>query len=187
MLMSSKVSKQVLGIVGSPRRKGNTDLLVDEVLEGAKDVGGATSKVILDVLDIRPCKGCFACSETGVCVQDDDMKELVEQMKASQVWVLGTPIYWWGPSAQFKAFLDRWVSISREHFRGKRVVLAIPMGGGSESYAQHTVGMLRDVFDYLGIDHVATILAPGFGKRGEVKTAHTILEEARQAGKNAAT
>lgn len=187
MLMSSKVSTQVLGIVGSPRRKGNTDLLVDEVLNGARDVGGATSKVILDALDIRPCKGCFACSETGVCVQDDDMAELVEQMKASQVWVLGTPIYWWGPSAQFKAFLDRWVSISREHFRGKRVVLAIPMGGGSESYARHTVGMLRDVFDYLGIQHVATVLAPGFGKRGEVKTAQTILDLARQAGKNAGT
>lgn len=183
--MSSKISKHVLGIVGSPRRQGNTDLLVEEILKGVKDAGGITSKVMLDAMDIRPCKGCFACDKTGVCVQNDDMAELVEQMKASQVWVLGTPIYWWGPSAQIKAFIDRWVSISREHFRGKRVVLAIPMGGGSESYARHTVGMFRDIFDYLGIQHVATVLAPGFGRKGEVKTAHTIMEEARQAGKNA--
>ena len=184
-----KVSQppRVIGFVGSPRRNGNTEILVDEVLKGAKDAGSATSKVILDTLDIRPCKGCFACDKTGVCVQKDDMSGLVEQMKTSQVWVLGTPIYWWGPSAQFKAFLDRWVSISREHIRGKRVVLTIPMGGGSESYARHTVGMLHDVFDYLGIQHVATILAPGFGRRGEVKTAKTILGSARQAGKNAVT
>ncbi len=177
----------MLGIVGSPRQQGNTDLLVDEVLKGVKDAGGTTSKIFLDALDIRPCKGCFACDKTGVCVQEDDMAELVEQMKTSQVWVLGTPIYWWGPSAQFKAFLDRWVSISREHFRRKSVVLTIPMGGGSESYARHTVGMLRDVFDYLGIQHVATILAPGFGKKGEVKTAHTILKKARNAGKKVTT
>ena len=179
--------RHVIGFVGSPRRNGNTEILVDEVLAGAQDAGGTNSKVILDAMDIRPCKGCFACDKTGVCVQEDDMSQLVEQMKASQVWVLGTPIYWWGPSAQFKAFLDRWVSISREHFRGKRVVLTIPMGGGSESYARHTVGMLRDVFDYLGIQLVATILAPGFGKKGEVKTAQTVLEEAHEAGKNATT
>ncbi len=179
--------KHVIGIVGSPRRNGNTEILVDEALKGAKDAGSDTSKVILDTLDIRPCKGCFACDKTGVCVQKDDMPGLVEQMKASQVWVLGTPIYWWGPSAQFKAFLDRWISIGREHFRGKRVVLTIPMGGGSETYARHTVGMLRDVFEYLGIQHSATVLAPGFGRKGEVKTAHTIMEEARQAGKNSTT
>ncbi|MFX1342385.1 MAG: flavodoxin family protein [Promethearchaeota archaeon] len=183
--MRLKISKHVLGIVGSPRRQGNTDLLVEEILRGVKDAGGTTSKVLLDVMDIRPCKGCFACEKTGVCVQNDDMAELIEQMKASQVWVLGTPIYWWGPSAQIKAFIDRWVSISREHFRGKRVVLAIPMGGGAESYARHTVGMFRDIFDYLGIQHIATVLAPGFGRKGEVKTAHSIMEEARQAGKKA--
>lgn len=180
-------SIQVIGIVGSPRRNGNTEVLVDEILAGAEEAGASVSKYVLDELDIRPCKGCFACDKTNQCVQEDDMAELITQMKASTVWVLGTPIYWWGPSAQFKAFLDRWVSISREHFRAKRVILTIPMGGGSEGYARHTVGMLQDVFDYLGIQHVATILAPGFGRKGEVKTAPTILQEARKVGKNSVT
>jgi multimeric flavodoxin WrbA len=180
------VSKiQVLGIVGSPRRGGNTEVLVEEVLAGAHAEGSTVSKVILDELDIRPCKGCFACAKTGKCIQEDDMAKLAEQMKNSQVWVLGTPIYWWGPTAQFKAFLDRWVSIRRAHFRGKKVILTIPSGGGSESYARHTVGMLHDVLNYLGMEHLATILAPGFGAPGEVHNATEILTAARRAGKEA--
>ncbi len=174
---------RILGVVGSPRRGGNTEILVDEILDGAKETGAEAEKVILDELDIRPCKGCFACSKTNECVQDDDMNMVAVKMRQSQVWVLGTPIYWWGPSAQFKAFLDRWVSIPRTHFRGKRIILTIPSGGGSESYARHTVGMLNDVFNYLGMEHFATILAPGFGARGEVHNAPDILTAARQAGK----
>ncbi|MDO8122796.1 MAG: flavodoxin family protein [Candidatus Hermodarchaeota archaeon] len=175
---------QVIGIVGSPRRNGNTEVLVDEILAGAKEAGASVSKYVLDELDVRPCKGCFACEKTNRCVQEDDMVELVTQMKASQVWVLGTPIYWWGPSAQFKAFIDRWVSIGREHIRGKRVILTMPMGGGSESYARHTLGMLEDVLDYLNMEHLATILAPGFGSRGAVKNAREILSKAHKAGKD---
>ncbi len=173
---------QILGVVGSPRRGGNTEILVDEILDGATEAGAEIEKIILDALDIRPCKGCFACSKTHECVQDDDMKMVIVKMQESQAWVLGTPIYWWGPSAQFKAFLDRWVSIPRTLFRGKKTILTIPCGGGSESYARHTVDMLDDILSYLGMEHFATILAPGFGKRGEVRSAPDILSAARQAG-----
>jgi multimeric flavodoxin WrbA len=99
--------KRVLGIVGSPRRGGNTETLVDEVLRGAKEAGAAVEKVILSELEIAPCLACDACLDTGKCVYQDDMTTLLERMRRSEIWVLGTPIYWWGPSAQFKTFLDR--------------------------------------------------------------------------------
>jgi multimeric flavodoxin WrbA len=86
--------KWVLGIVGSPRRGGNTETLVDEVLRGAEEAGALVEKVILSKLDIGPCRACDACQDTGECVQRDDMPALLEQMEHSQVWVLGTPIYW---------------------------------------------------------------------------------------------
>lgn len=184
-IMNNAAKNRVLGIVGSPRRGGNTDVLVDEVLAGAKAAGAEISKVLLDELDIRPCKGCFACAKTGTCVQNDDMAELAEQMKQSAVWVLGTPIYWWGPSAQFKAFLDRWVSIRRANLHVEKVILTIPMGGGSTRYARHTVGMLEDVFSYLGIELVATILAPGVDQPGAVRNKSEIMTAAQQAGKEA--
>jgi len=177
---------QVLGIIGSPRRGGNTESLVDAILEGASQNGITAEKLILDELEIRPCKGCFACSKTNECVQDDDMKIVTDKMRQSQIWVLGTPIYWWGPSAQFKAFLDRWVSISRAIFRGKRVILAIPMGGGSESYARHTVAMFEDVFRYLNMDHIETILAPGSDNRDAVRNEPSLMEQAHRIGREIA-
>ncbi len=183
--MSDKKSdKRVMGIVGSPRRGGNTETLVDEVLRGAEEAGGLTEKVILNELEIAPCQACDACGKTGQCVQQDDMPALLEQMQRSQVWVLGTPVYWWGPTAQFKAFLDRWYGVGRATFAGRRVILTIPLGGGA-SYARHAVGILTDVVDYLGIELVATVLAPGAHGPGAVRGHADVLAKARRAGREA--
>jgi multimeric flavodoxin WrbA len=173
----------MLGIVGSPRRGGNTETLIDAILDGAAEADAEVDKVILDELDIRPCKGCFGCADTHHCVQDDDMKMITAKMQQSSIWVLGTPIYWWGPSAQFKAYLDRWVSISQTTFHGKHVILAIPMGGGSETYARHTLAMFEDIFNYLDLKHVGTILAPGSNGRDAVHNSPHVLEKAHRIGK----
>jgi multimeric flavodoxin WrbA len=84
----------MIGIVGSPRRGGNTELLVDEVLTGAQETGAHTRKYILNELYIAPCQGCGGCHKTHECVQEDDMKKLLEDMNTCTTWVLGTPIYW---------------------------------------------------------------------------------------------
>jgi multimeric flavodoxin WrbA len=173
--MSEKLMK-VLGIVGSPRRSGNTETLVDEVLRGAEEAEAVTEKVILNELKISPCQACNTCYKTKKCIQEDDMVDLVEKMQESTVWVLGTPIYWWGPTAQFKAFLDRWYGIDRTVFRGRKGILVIPLGG-SEPYAKYTVGILTDVLNYLNIEHVATVLAPG-----GVRNHPQVMERAYNAG-----
>lgn len=180
----------VLGIVGSPRRGGNTDLLVEAVLEGAREAGATTEKVFLAELDITPCNACDACESTGECVYDDDMPGLFRKMERSQVWVLGTPVYWWGPSAQFKAFLDRWYAkVSRPEdkalFEGRRVVLAIPMGDEDPRTARHTVGMMTDALDYVNAVLFGTVLAPGVNDPGEVLRHPEFLEAARRAGREA--
>ena len=183
--MSKSVSKRILGITGSPRRNGNTEILVDEVLAGAEEAGAQAEKVILNELEIAPCQGCFLCKEDGECVQQDDMSELLNKLQQNSVWVLGTPIYWWGPTAQFKAFLDRWVAADRKIFAGRPVVLAIPFGGGSSVYARHTVEMFTDIFNYLGMKSVATVLAPGASSLGSVRSHTAVLESARRAGREA--
>lgn len=182
--MSGEKSLRILGIIGSPRRGGNTEVLVDEVLAGAVEAGALTEKVILNELDIVPCQACNGCQEGGACVQQDDMQALLEQMQRNQVWVLGTPVYWWGPTAQFKAFLDRWYGVRRVTFQGRHVVLTVPLGGGA-SYARHTVGMLTDALDYLGTKLVATVLAPGASGRGTVRGQAGVMAAARQAGREA--
>jgi NAD(P)H-dependent FMN reductase len=185
MLKASNPTR-ILGIVGSPRRGGNTEILVDEVLAGAEADGALTEKVILSKLNIGPCRGCDACKKRGRCVQQDDLPALLEQMEQSQVWVLGTPVYYWGPTAQFKAFVDRWYGAGKiVTFNGKRVILAIPLGSGSAYDARHTVGMLEDTLAWQRSELFATILAPGVFERGAVRERPDVLAEAHRAGQEA--
>ena len=180
----------VLGISGSPRRRGNTETLVDEVLRGAVEAGASVEKVILNECEIAPCDACGACEASGECVHQDDMEALFDKMRRSQVWVLGTPVYWWGPSAQIKLFVDRWyakvfLDQDKAIFKGRRIILVIPMGDGDASTARHTVGMFTDALTYAEADLVATVLAPGVNDRGEVAGHASVMAAARQAGRQA--
>ncbi|MFW9808950.1 MAG: flavodoxin family protein [Candidatus Thorarchaeota archaeon] len=174
--------KTILGIVGSPRRGANTETLVDEVIAGAVELGAASAKVILDELTIGPCHACNHCQKNGRCIQDDDMIDIIELMEKSDVWVFGTPIYWWGPSAQFKTFIDRWYGLDQRIFQGKQVILTISMGGGNDHYARHTVGMFKDICNYLGMTCIEAVIAPGMNGKTSVRENSHILESARTAG-----
>ncbi|MBU6997341.1 MAG: flavodoxin family protein [Theionarchaea archaeon] len=179
--MSKEGGVRALGIVGSPRLKGNTDILVDAVLEGTEEAGAVSEKIILNELRILPCRACNVCHTKRECVQQDDMLMVLKKMQQSTVWVLGTPVYWWGPSAQFKAFMDRWYGADKAIFQGKKAILVISLGG-SESYAKYTVGILTSVLEYLTIEHAATVLAPG-GINGNPH----LVERARQIGQESIT
>ncbi|UCE09453.1 MAG: flavodoxin family protein [Candidatus Thorarchaeota archaeon] len=179
-------SRRVLGIVGSPRRNGNTDTLVDEVLAGAKESGASTQKVRLIERVISPCGACDVCRKKGKCVQQDDMSDLLDEMWRSDVWVLGTPVYWWGPTAQFKAFLDRWYGvINQSHFKNKRIVLVVPLEDNSASVYGPILDMFRGIIDYLDMNHVATVLATGLLEKAAATKHDEILVSARKAGREA--
>jgi len=174
----------VLGIVGSPRRGANTETLIDQVLKGAEEAGAVTEKLLLSETNIQPCRACNACQNTGKCVIDDDFASTLEKMKQSRVWVLGTPVYWWGPTAQMKAFIDGWYGVDRALFRGKEIILAVSSGGGS-SYAQLTLEMLESIVPYLGMKHIATLQAPGTSGRESVKRNTALMNKARATGSEA--
>ena len=71
---------KVLGIMGSPRIKGNTDLLIDEALNGAQSEGAEVEKVVVDKLKITPCKEYYACEKDGNCVIKDDMDAMYSKL-----------------------------------------------------------------------------------------------------------
>jgi multimeric flavodoxin WrbA len=178
--------KRVIGIVGSPRRCGNTEILVDEVLRGAQEAGALVEKIILSDLDIGPCRGCDACRRTGECVQHDDMPALLDKMEHSALWVLGTPVYWWGPTAQLKTFVDRWYG-AVDHLRGKGqgAVAVIAMESQDPATARHTEGMLTDSLNHLDVELLATVLAPGVLHKGDVRQHTELLAAAYRAGQQA--
>jgi multimeric flavodoxin WrbA len=191
-MMADINTKRVLAIVGSPRKGGNTDILVDEILKGAIAAGAEVEKVMIGDVEIAPCKACAACRKAGRCVQKDDWPSLLEKMEASGIWVLGTPVYWWGPSAQLKAFVDRWYSRAaepwqQETFQGRRVILAVPMGDTDSKTGRHVVGMFQDTLDYIGANLFATVMAPGAYDKGDINDNPEVLEAARRAGADAVT
>lgn len=109
------MSKQVLVLVGSPRKKGNTDRLADEFIRGAREAGHGVEKIYLKDRKINGCLGCGACQRNGgSCVQKDDMGDIYEKWLAADVVVLASPVYFYTWSAQMKTVLDRTFAIEQQ-------------------------------------------------------------------------
>ena len=125
---------KVLGIVCSPRKEGNTEILVREALQAAKEAGAETELVLVADKNIGPCDGCLVCSESGECIVDDDMQELYEQLLAADGLIFGTPVYFINVTAQAKAIIDRSFAFLRTgKLRGKvaaAMVAARRVGAG---------------------------------------------------------
>jgi multimeric flavodoxin WrbA len=169
---------------------------VTEVLRGAEAVGARSQKVFVGRYKIAPCTSCGGCVKTGRCVSRDGMDELVPFMEEHQVWVLGTPVYWWAASAQMKLFIDRWFAPwantkTREAFSHRVAVVVTPLGDTDPAVARHTTGMFGDIFAFLGIPIAATVVAPGVGGSGieagaDVLKRPEIMKAAHDAGRMAA-
>jgi multimeric flavodoxin WrbA len=171
----------VLGIAGSPRRGGNSETILDEVLRGATESGATTTKVVLAEKDIKPCKACDACARSRICIQKDDMAAIVEKMEESKVWVLATPVYWWGPTAQMKAWIDRWYSLPRDIFKGRRIILAVSSGGGPE-YSGLMVKTFGEIFTYLDVEQYAVLQAQGSKSKTSARGEVSLMKEAYAVG-----
>ena len=83
---------RILGIVGSPRKQGNTHLLVARILEGAESLQGSTELVHLSDLRMQPCSGCRICWQNQPCCHQDDIDHLYQEIAGSDVLIFGTPV-----------------------------------------------------------------------------------------------
>jgi multimeric flavodoxin WrbA len=174
---------QILALLGSPRKGGNTELLVDELLAAAEANGHKSDKVRLAELSIGPCRDCRACKrrEDHSCVVDDDMTGLYAELERADVIVFGTPIYWYGPSAQMKPMIDRLRAFSgTEKLRGTTGVLVLPSQEGP-SCCGPTVDMFAMIFRFLEMRDGGAVLATAYDK-GEVRDRPADLAEARRLG-----
>ncbi|WNY28870.1 Putative NAD(P)H-dependent FMN-containing oxidoreductase YwqN [Methanimicrococcus stummii] len=170
---------KITGFSGSPRKNGNTNFLMETILKSAADKGWETDFVLLNKADIGFCEACDACHKSGNgCVKKDDMTELGEKLKESDVWVLGTPVYWWGPTAQMKVFMDRWYGLPRETYQNKKVILVVPMEDTEDKTASHVIGMYQDAFDYIGVEIADIIVAKGVLEAGAVQSKPEIIKRA---------
>ena len=176
---------KVLGFVGSPRKEGNTETLIDEALRGARDEGADTEKIRLSELAIKPCVGCLRCLEAGECIQKDDFAPLRDEMLASPVWFLGTPVYFFAPSGQLKTFIDRWISIPRDRTEGKRALGVVTLEDTTPDTARTTIEMLDQTARERRMEFLGAVVAPDLANVGDARQHPEYLEEAYRAGRDA--
>ena len=98
---------RVLGLATSPREKGNTAILLDAALEGARNEGARVERIDAAQIKINPCLACNACFKEGKCVQNDDMQKLYPFLESYEYIIIAAPIFSMGLCAQAKALIDR--------------------------------------------------------------------------------
>ncbi len=177
---------RVVGIVGSPRQGGNTEILVREALDAIQELGGETELITVSGKTINPCDACRTCEKEGVCRINDDMTEIYQQLLQADGIILGTPVYFTNVSAQAKAVMDRtYAFLWQLKLRGKvagAIVVARRVGAGQVR------GMLYSYF--IANRMLVAGGAIGYGvEKGEVKEGvggapnTSAVEEARGLGR----
>jgi len=177
---------KVLGIVCSPRKDGNTEIMINEALAAAREEGAETDIFLVVGKTIEGCDGCHSCFQTGACKIKDDMQELYKKMEAADAILFGSPVYFHSYTAQGKAIIDRTFCYLRDRpLKGKVAapVLALRKVGAGQTRVQ-----LYGWFMSQGMVPVRGAIGYGPGK-GDVKTGEganigmTAMEEARATGK----
>ena len=179
---------KVLGIAGSPRRGGNTDLLLAELIKGAASKGAETNVIILNDLDITPCQHCDACLKAGKCKIQDDMQMIYQELEQSDRIVLASPIQFMGVTAQMKAMIDRCQSLW-----ARKYVLKIPPLGNQRERKGFFISVggtrLKNLFEpalvtvktwfrVLDISYAGDLLFSGIDEKGAITRHPDALHQA---------
>jgi multimeric flavodoxin WrbA len=176
----------ILTIQGSPRKSGNTFTMLEAVLDGARAAGSNGDIVQLGGLTIGECNGCHACWNGRECPLGDDMNSLFGKIAEADILVFGTPVYWFGPTALMKAFIDRLVWFNCPEHRtlilGKTASYVIPYEDTSHETVEPLVRMLELSFEYLELKNISGVIAPGAGENDAVRKSPEILETCRLLG-----
>lgn len=178
---------KAIGIVGSPRKGGNTEILTGHTLEAIEEEGLTTKLIRLAGLDIRPCNACMVCREEERCPIDDDLFSVYTRMKKAEAIILASPVYYGSATALIKALMERAGYIS-----GRRRVFAGKVGGplvvARRAGQNFTFAQLMFWFHHQGFFMAgSTYWNIAFGREmGEVNEDEEGLRTAQNFGKNIA-
>ncbi|MCQ9208666.1 MAG: flavodoxin family protein [Omnitrophica bacterium] len=182
---------KVLGILGSPRKGGNSELLLDKVLSGARSKGYDTEKLALGELKFSPCTECGGCDETGVCVIEDDLQPVYQKLDQARAVIIASPIFFGSLPAQVKAMIDRyqcrWV---RKFVLGKQGrpfpqegYLILVSGANRDKFFKNAESIVKNFFAVLNIKFKGYLYCPGIDEKGKVLEHPDYLNKAYELGK----
>lgn len=184
---------KVLGIYGSPREGGNSDLLLESALEGARNGGAEVSTIRPSELDISGCLECGGCDDTGECIIDDEMQNVYPMLEEADVIIFSTPVFFYGFPSQAKALIDRSQAMwskrmlkksgkeLRKYDSGKGYVLGVGATKGKNLFDGIEL-TAKYFFDALDMSYEGGLFFRGIESKGAIKEHPTALKEALDLG-----
>jgi multimeric flavodoxin WrbA len=186
----------VLGIYGSPRKRGNTDLMMDAFLEGAATAGAQVERLYVRDLQISGCLGCGYCDKAGTCVQKDHMQMVYPLLDRADRIAVASPIYFYGVTGQLKLLIDRsqaqFMRKEIEKREGKRPSersagrKGLFLGAGAtrgKRLFECPALTVKYFFDALDMDYAGELCFREVDEKGAIAEHPTALDECRSAGK----
>lgn len=180
-----------IGICASPRRQGNSEVLLDQALKGAQEAGATVHKVNISELQINPCRACNKCHEGEPCQQKDDMQALLTELRTCDGLIIASPLYFSGLPGPFKSFIDRTNPLWAERFLTKAPKSSrVRMGKFISTAAQvnanfrNSISEIRALFNSIGIEYTGEVLVGGVDKKGEAAARADAMREAYEAGRD---
>lgn len=189
----------ITAINGSPRKRGNTETVLDAFLHGAAGAGATFTKISLADLDHKNCRGCNACHKKGICVITDDLTPIFDEILSSDILVLASPIYSMTVTAEMKSFIDRgqflWaqkfvtktLAFSPQHLRRHTGVYLGTSGQDIPHIFDAAVPVVRAFFNDAGFSYRENVLFAGMDQHGGVKNWPESMAFAEAEGKRIAS
>lgn len=177
--------KKVLVISSSFRKNGNSDVLADSFIKGVKEAGHDVKKIQLLDKKIGFCKGCLVCQKSMPCVIKDDVQEIIDEIKVSDVIVFTTPIYFYEMSGQMKTLIDRTNPLFVEDYQFRDIYLIATSADDNEKAMDNAISGLKgwiECFDQARLKGV--IKGIGLDRFGDVHRHKEIIDQAYIMGKN---
>ena len=179
---------KVIGIVGSPRKNGNTEMLTKHTLKAVSEEGLDTDLIRLAGLEIKPCSACMACKEQEICSIKDDLFPIYVKMKEADGIILASPVYYGSATSLIKALMERVGYIARWNSEPFQRKVGGPLVVARRSGKNFTIAQLTFWFQILGFFVPgSTYWNVAIGReKGEVEKDEEGLETAWNFGKNMA-
>lgn len=187
---------KVLALMGSPRRGGNSDLLLDSLIEGARESGAEVEKIWIRRLKFQPCLEINYCQKTGECILKDDMTAIYPKLLEAEIVVLASPVFFMGVSADAKALIDRCQSFWARKYMLKKPVPLPPTGRPRRGIFISTAGHKNPVvfngsrattktfFDTVDAEYSRELLYGGMDDKEDIKDHPSALTDAYEVGRS---
>lgn len=172
---------KILVVTGSPRRGGNTEIMAEAFAEAARERGHEVPVWRLSEKKVAPCLGCEYCvTHGGVCVQKDDMNEILKDVRTTDMLVLASPIYWFDVSAQTKCFIDRLYGMAQKGLHISS--MAMLLDSGSPGVYAAAQAQLNGICSFLKWENKGMITAPHMTEKGSIRQTDA-LQRVREFAK----